>query len=319
MDGFWGRSPGSAPMTIRSRAGLLQLVCRCRRRDPGRARSTPHVHYFYQKCLNVWEGFAEAPGYSHRPRRCRADSRAGRRGGATGPPVARLGPVRGTRGTSSRGQPADVRQQLSPNASGPCARGPPDGAASRSQHAEGADAQEHRAVSRRRSCRTFATSGPATRTLVPSAPGTVGVRASSGAEPPDAGRSPRRDPRGTVIFRVLAAGRGAPLVYFHSYTSGAVGRRSSTSWPGRSACTRRLIRGSRARPASRRSTISSTLTLAYDELLGALGLERPYLVGHSFADMAAAEIAAVFPGARGVLTLVSPSASGATTLRRPTS
>jgi len=21
------------------------------------------VHYFYQKCLNVWEGFAEAPGY----------------------------------------------------------------------------------------------------------------------------------------------------------------------------------------------------------------------------------------------------------------
>ena len=23
----------------------------------------PHVHYFYQKCLNVWEGFAEAPGY----------------------------------------------------------------------------------------------------------------------------------------------------------------------------------------------------------------------------------------------------------------
>src|SRR5437660_578036 len=22
-----------------------------------------HVHYFYQKCLNVWEGFAEAPGY----------------------------------------------------------------------------------------------------------------------------------------------------------------------------------------------------------------------------------------------------------------
>ena len=23
----------------------------------------PHVHYFYQKCLNVWEGWAEPPGY----------------------------------------------------------------------------------------------------------------------------------------------------------------------------------------------------------------------------------------------------------------
>ena len=28
-----------------------------------RVEECEHVHYFYQRCLHVWEGFAEAPGY----------------------------------------------------------------------------------------------------------------------------------------------------------------------------------------------------------------------------------------------------------------
>jgi pimeloyl-ACP methyl ester carboxylesterase len=48
------------------------------------------------------------------------------------------------------------------------------------------------------------------------------------------------------------------------------------------------------------------LTLAYDELLAALGIERAHLVGHSFGGMTAAELAAVFPARARTLTLASP-------------
>jgi pimeloyl-ACP methyl ester carboxylesterase len=48
------------------------------------------------------------------------------------------------------------------------------------------------------------------------------------------------------------------------------------------------------------------LTLAYDELFTALGVERAHLVGHSFGAMAAAELGAVFPVRAQSLTLVSP-------------
>jgi len=48
------------------------------------------------------------------------------------------------------------------------------------------------------------------------------------------------------------------------------------------------------------------LTLAYDELLGALGVERAHLVGHSFGGMMAAELAAVFPSRVESVALVSP-------------
>jgi pimeloyl-ACP methyl ester carboxylesterase len=48
------------------------------------------------------------------------------------------------------------------------------------------------------------------------------------------------------------------------------------------------------------------LTLAYDELLGALELESADLVGHFFGAMVAAEVAAVFPRRARRLVLVSP-------------
>ena len=63
---------------------------------------------------------------------------------------------------------------------------------------------------------------------------------------------------GAVAFRVLAAGRGAPLVYFHSYYERSVwspflellARSFSVYAPSHPVW--------RARPASRRSRISST-------------------------------------------------------------
>ena len=45
------------------RAGFLQLVCVSETDASAEREYFEHVHYFYQKCLNVWEGFAEAPGY----------------------------------------------------------------------------------------------------------------------------------------------------------------------------------------------------------------------------------------------------------------
>src|SRR5262245_34270233 len=95
---------------------------------------------------------------------------------------------------------------------------------------------------------------------------------------------------GAVTFRVLSAGAGAPLVYFHGY-------HERQPWPPLLD----LLAGSfsvyaPAHPGVAGSTGIETLddlldlTLAYDELLGRLGLERAHLVGHAFGGMAAAEL-----------------------------
>jgi len=111
---------------------------------------------------------------------------------------------------------------------------------------------------------------------------------------------------GAVSFRVLAAGRGAPLVYFHSYYERG-------AW---SPFLDRLAQSFSVYAPSHPGVSGSVgietldelldLTLAYDELMAALGLERAHLVGHAFGAMAAAEIAAVFPARARTLTLVSP-------------
>ncbi|HET8576618.1 MAG TPA: alpha/beta fold hydrolase, partial [Methylomirabilota bacterium] len=48
------------------------------------------------------------------------------------------------------------------------------------------------------------------------------------------------------------------------------------------------------------------LALAYDELLGALGLDAAHLMGHFFGGMVAAEVAAICPGRARRLCLISP-------------
>jgi pimeloyl-ACP methyl ester carboxylesterase len=111
---------------------------------------------------------------------------------------------------------------------------------------------------------------------------------------------------GAVTFKVTTAGRGAPLIYFHSYYE-----RSAWS-PFLESLARTFTVYAPAHPGVAGSTGVETLddlldlTLAYDELLAALGLERAHLVGHSFGAMAAAEIAAVFPTRALSVTLVSP-------------
>ena len=111
---------------------------------------------------------------------------------------------------------------------------------------------------------------------------------------------------GAVTFKVLTAGRGAPLVYFHSYYE-------RNAWsPFLDLLARSFSVCAPAHPGVAGSSGVETLddlldlTLAYDELLAALGIEQAHLVGHSFGGMAAAELASVFPGRVKSLTLVSP-------------
>src|SRR5437899_4686358 len=111
---------------------------------------------------------------------------------------------------------------------------------------------------------------------------------------------------GAVTFKFLAAGRGAPLLYFHSYHE-----RSAWS-PFLDLLARSFSVYAPAHPGVAGSAGIETLedlldlTLVYDGLLGALGIEHAHLVGHSFGGMVAAEIAAVFPARVKSLTLASP-------------
>jgi len=63
MDGFWEAISRVGAEENPYRAGFLQLVCVAPTDAEAEKLYFEHVHYFYQKCLNVWEGFAEAPGY----------------------------------------------------------------------------------------------------------------------------------------------------------------------------------------------------------------------------------------------------------------
>src|SRR5213593_4585881 len=63
MDGFWEAIARVGADDNPYSAGFLQLVCVSETDAQAEREYFPHVHYFYQKCLNVWEGFAEAPGY----------------------------------------------------------------------------------------------------------------------------------------------------------------------------------------------------------------------------------------------------------------
>lgn len=105
---------------------------------------------------------------------------------------------------------------------------------------------------------------------------------------------------GAVAFRVLTAGQGSPLVYFHSI-------HERTDWP---PFLDRLARGHTVlapiHPEGGGLDDLLDLTLAYDELRDALGIAAADLVGHFFGGMVAAELAAVFPGRARRLVLVSP-------------
>jgi pimeloyl-ACP methyl ester carboxylesterase len=111
---------------------------------------------------------------------------------------------------------------------------------------------------------------------------------------------------GDVRFRVLSAGRGEHLVYFHSFHEGS-------GWsPFLERLAARYTVHAPLHPGVGDSAGVETLedvfdlTLAYEELLDALGIGTVSLVGHFFGGMVAAELAAVFPERIGRLVLVSP-------------
>lgn len=111
---------------------------------------------------------------------------------------------------------------------------------------------------------------------------------------------------GAVTLRVLSAGRGAPVVYVHSYWE-------REPWsPFLERLAERYAVWAPVHPGAPGSTGVETLddvhdlTLLYDELLDALGLETPHLAGHGFGGMVAAELAAVFSRRVAKLVLLSP-------------
>lgn len=111
---------------------------------------------------------------------------------------------------------------------------------------------------------------------------------------------------GALRFKVLSGGRGRPLVWFHSVHDRGF-------WPP--LLDRLLERYTVYAPlhpgvggSEGVETLDDVLdlTLAYDELLSALGLAQAHLCGHFFGGMVAAELAAVFPARAAGLVLVSP-------------
>ncbi len=115
---------------------------------------------------------------------------------------------------------------------------------------------------------------------------------------------PIRD--GAVRFRSLHAGRGEPLIFFHSF-EGLAG------WPeflerlsARFAVSAPLHPGVSGSEGVEALDDVVDLALAYDEWLTALGIERAFLVGHFFGGMVAAEVAALCPARARRLALLSP-------------
>jgi len=111
---------------------------------------------------------------------------------------------------------------------------------------------------------------------------------------------------GAVVFQVLTAGRGTPLVYFHSYHDREPFPPFLERLAGRHTVYAPMHPGAAGSTGVETLDDVLDLTLAYDELLTALGLPAAHLVGHFFGAMVAAELAAVFPARATRLVLISP-------------
>lgn len=115
---------------------------------------------------------------------------------------------------------------------------------------------------------------------------------------------PIRD--GAVTFRVLSEGRGPDLVYLHSF-------HDRDGWPPlldrlaeRFTVHAPFHPGVQGSEGVERLDDVVDLGLAYDELMGVLGLGSASLLGHFFGAMVAAEVAALCPGRARRLGLISP-------------
>jgi pimeloyl-ACP methyl ester carboxylesterase len=114
--------------------------------------------------------------------------------------------------------------------------------------------------------------------------------------------------QGRVETDVEIAGKGPPLLYLH----GPWGLRPDRDFIARLAETHTVYAprhpgGSRGRPNDVHQIDNWwDLMVYYGELLDALKLAAPAVVGHSFGGMVAAEIAATLPAAVGRLVLIDP-------------
>ena len=63
MDGYWQKIEELGGDDNPYHAGFLQLVCVSESEEQAEKDYAKHVEYFYDKCLHVWTGFADAPGY----------------------------------------------------------------------------------------------------------------------------------------------------------------------------------------------------------------------------------------------------------------
>jgi pimeloyl-ACP methyl ester carboxylesterase len=111
---------------------------------------------------------------------------------------------------------------------------------------------------------------------------------------------------GAVRFQYLVAGRGAPVVFFHSF-------HGLGGWPEllerlaeRYTVLAPLHPGTDGSEGVDALDDVMDLALAYDEWLAAVGCDRARLVGHSFGGMVALEIGALCPSRVEKLALLSP-------------
>jgi alkanesulfonate monooxygenase SsuD/methylene tetrahydromethanopterin reductase-like flavin-dependent oxidoreductase (luciferase family) len=63
MEGYWERVAKSGKDDSPYRGGFAQVICVADTDAEAEKLYAPHVHYFYNRCLHVYPGFADAPGY----------------------------------------------------------------------------------------------------------------------------------------------------------------------------------------------------------------------------------------------------------------
>ena len=63
MEGYWKRVEERKVDQSPYRAGFAQMICVADTDAEAEKLYGPHVNYFYNRCLHVYPGFADAPGY----------------------------------------------------------------------------------------------------------------------------------------------------------------------------------------------------------------------------------------------------------------
>ncbi len=63
MDGYWDRASARGEEDTPYRAGFAQTICVADSDAEAEKLFSEHVSYFYNRCLHIYPGFADAPGY----------------------------------------------------------------------------------------------------------------------------------------------------------------------------------------------------------------------------------------------------------------